>query len=302
MVLHPVFGASDIVWQADHDQVAVNRVARALITSDEFKNAPFFYMMGNTLPFYHQSLEVAEPEPNFPLFDRLRASGITNYFAFFHSYGNTEEILWADLPPGMAGVLGAFSTRRVGGFTDMEIEYLKALSTPLAMAVKGTTTYELAQALLDTYLGKYSGGHVLDGLVERGDGHLIDCVLWYCDLRDSTRLADETPLDDYLATLNDYFDCTAGAVLDHGGEARRRAAGSDNGAGGNGHGGRPVRPVGKFLGRVRGRNPGVHADRCVFVAAADPPRRRARPRKSRRPRRYGARRGTRFLQARIRRE
>ncbi len=218
MVLHPVFGASDIVWQADHDQVAVNRVARALITSDEFKNAPFFYMVENTLPFYHQSLEVAEPEPNFPLFDRLRASGITDYFAFFHSYGNTEEILWADLPPGMAGVLGAFSTRRVGGFTDMEIEYLKALSTPLAMAVKGTTTYELAQALLDTYLGKYSGGHVLDGLVERGDGHLIDCVLWYCDLRDSTRLADETPLDDYLATLNDYFDCTAGAVLDHGGE------------------------------------------------------------------------------------
>lgn len=59
---------------------------------------------------------------------------------------------------------------------------------------------------------------MLDGLVERGDGRLIDCVLWYCDLRDSTRLADETPLDDYLATLNDYFDCTAGAVLDHGGE------------------------------------------------------------------------------------
>ena len=100
----------------------------------------------------------------------------------------------------------------------MEIAYLKAMSMPLAMAIKATTTYDLAQALLDTYLGKYSGGHVLDGLVERGDGHLIDCVLWYCDLRDSTRLADETPLDDYLVTLNDYFDCTAGAVLDHGGE------------------------------------------------------------------------------------
>ena len=218
MVLHPVFGADDIVWEADHDQVAVSRVARAVLTAPEFQNAPFFHMASNAIPFYRQSLEEAEPEPNYPLFDRLRAMGITDYFAFFQSYGNTEELLWADLPPGMAGVLGAFSTRRAGGFADLEIGYLKAMSVPLALAIKAATTYDLSKALLDTYLGKYSGGHVLDGLVERGDGRLIDCVLWYCDLRDSTRLADETPLDEYLATLNDYFDCTAGAVLDHGGE------------------------------------------------------------------------------------
>ncbi len=218
MVLHPVFGADDIVWEADHDQVSVNRVSRSVLTTPEFQNAPFFHMASSGIPFLRQSLEQPATDQNFPIYDRLRAAGITDYFAFFQSYGNTEELLWADLPPGMAGVLGAFSTRRAGGFADMEIEYLKAMSMPLATAVKATTTYDLAGALLDTYLGKYSGGHVLDGLIERGDGRLIDCVLWYCDLRDSTRLADETPLDEYLATLNDYFDCTAGAVLDHGGE------------------------------------------------------------------------------------
>ncbi len=218
MMLHPVFGAVDVVWEADHDQVSVSRVARRILTTPEFQNTPFFQMASHGIPFQRHSLEEPQPDQNFPLFDRLRAAGLTDYFAFFQSYGNTEEMLWADLPPGMAGVLGAFSTRRAGGFADLEIEYLKAMSLPLAMAVKATTTYDLSKALLDTYLGKYSGGHVLDGLVERGDGHMIDCVLWYCDLRDSTRLADETPLDDYLATLNDYFDCTAGAVLDHGGE------------------------------------------------------------------------------------
>lgn len=218
MVLHPVFGATDVVWEADHDQVSVSRVPRGIITKPEFQNAPFFHMAANGIPFERHLIEQAELETEYPLFDRLRASGTTDYFAFFQSYGNTEELLWADLPPGMAGVLGAFSTRRAGGFADLEIEYLKAMSVPLAMAIKATTSYDLSKALLDTYLGKYSGGHVLDGLVERGDGRLIDCVLWYCDLRDSTRLADETPLDDYLVTLNDYFDCTAGAVLDHGGE------------------------------------------------------------------------------------
>ena len=218
MILHPVFGATDIVWEADHDQVAFNRVPRGALTTPEFQNAPFFHMAANGILFERYLIEQRELEKEYPIFDRLRATGTTDYFAFFQSYGNTEDLLWADLPPGMAGVLGAFSTRRAGGFAELEIEYLKAMSVPLAMAIKETTTYDLSKALLDTYLGKYSGGHVLDGLVERGDGRLIDCVLWYCDLRDSTRLADETPLDDYLVTLNDYFDCTAGAVLDHGGE------------------------------------------------------------------------------------
>ena len=218
MVLHPVFGAFDIVWEADHDQVAVSRVPRALLTTPEFQNAPFFHMAANGIPYLHKNLEQPVSEDNYPLFERLQATGITDYFGFFQSYGNTEDLLWADLPSGMAGVLGAFSTRRTGGFADLEIEYLKAMSVPLAMAIKATTTYDLSKVLLDTYLGKYSGGQVLDGLVERGDGRLIDCVLWYCDLRASTRLADETPLDDYLAMLNDYFDCTAGAVLEHGGE------------------------------------------------------------------------------------
>jgi len=95
---------------------------------------------------------------------------------------------------------------------------LRALTLPLSFCVNANTTRELAKTVLDTYLGTHSGSQVLDGLIERGDGNLIDCVLWYCDLRDSTALADKMPLDKYLDMMNDYFECTAGAVLDHGGE------------------------------------------------------------------------------------
>ena len=56
------------------------------------------------------------------------------------------------------------------------------------------------------------------GLVEHGDGNLIDCVLWYCDPRVSTALADKMPVEEFLGMMNDYFECTAGTVLDHGGE------------------------------------------------------------------------------------
>ena len=72
--------------------------------------------------------------------------------------------------------------------------------------------------LLETYLGKTSGAKVLDGLVDRGDGRVIDCCLWFSDLRRSTAMANELDIDSYFATINEYFDCAAGAVLDHGGE------------------------------------------------------------------------------------
>ncbi len=218
MMLHPVFGAMDVVWEADNDQIRHGLVPREAITSEEFRNAPFFHMAADKVPFLRQRLDQGPAEREYPIFDRLRASGFTDYFAFYRSYGRTKEVKWADLPPGMEGTLGSYSTRRIGGFEDHEIENLKALTLPLALAIKSTTTYDLANALLDAYLGRYSGGHVLEGLVERGDGRIIDCVLWYCDLRSSTAMADELPVEDYLRTLDEYFDCTAGAVLDHGGE------------------------------------------------------------------------------------
>lgn len=218
MILHPIFGATDVVWEADNDTVRAERVSREIMTSEGFQNAPFFRMAADKIPFLRQRLDHDAEEGEYPIFARLRASAATDYLAFFHSYGRTDAVKWADLPPGMEGILGSYSTRRIGGFTNHEIDYLKALSAPLSLALKSMTSYELANALLDTYLGRYSGRHVLDGLVGRGDGRLIDCVLWFCDLRNSTEMADDMALDAYLETLDEYFDCTAGAVIDHGGE------------------------------------------------------------------------------------
>ena len=78
-----------------------------------------------------------------------------------------------------------------------------------------------AKELLYTYLGKRTGERVLSGLVKRGDGERIYAVIWYCDLRDSTSLSESMSLESFLGILNDFFDCTAGPVLDHGGEILR---------------------------------------------------------------------------------
>jgi adenylate cyclase len=75
-----------------------------------------------------------------------------------------------------------------------------------------------AENLLKTYLGERTGERVLAGRTKRGEGDKIHAVIWLCDLRDSTRLSEAIPVEDFFRSLNEFFDCTAGAVLEHGGE------------------------------------------------------------------------------------
>jgi adenylate cyclase len=82
-------------------------------------------------------------------------------------------------------------------------------------------TRQLAANLLDVYLGRQSGAKVLNGLVRRGDGDDVHAVIWFCDLRESTRLAETMSRTDFLRLLDQFFDATAGAVLAHGGEVLR---------------------------------------------------------------------------------
>jgi len=62
---------------------------------------------------------------------------------------------------------------------------------------------------------------VLEGQIQRGDGDEIDAVIWFSDLRESTSLSEALGERAFLELLNDYFEATAGAVLEHDGEVLR---------------------------------------------------------------------------------
>ncbi len=217
MLLHPVFGARDVIWDARTGHIKSEMATRNIIRSEAFQNSPFFNALSNGIPVGRYRLDGDEPLP-FPILQTLREEGVTDYLVFYRDYGRRELSLWEGLPQGLEGAVSSFSTRRLSGFSDEEVTYLQAINNLLALIVKAKTTQELSMTLLDTYLGTYSGGHVMDGLVERGDGRRIECVIWQCDLRGSTALAEALSMEDYLDTLDAYFDCTAGVVLDHGGE------------------------------------------------------------------------------------
>jgi adenylate cyclase len=85
-------------------------------------------------------------------------------------------------------------------------------------AVQGHAKSGSARGLLPIYLGKRTSERVLAGQAKRGTGEKIHAVIWLCDMRDSTLLSESMPIESFFALLSDFFDCTAGAVLTHGGE------------------------------------------------------------------------------------
>lgn len=218
LFLHPVFGAIDTAWDSQSDRVTETVQPRSKFDSAEFRNSPFFQAALHGIRYQRFRLSQAADPGEYPLLKQLRASNVTDYLVFYRDFGRRDLSLWNGLPQGMEGALGSFATRRTSGFHDREIAHLFNLSTVLSMVIKSKSRHMLTGTLLQTYLGAHSSRRVLQGLIERGSGRKIDCVIWLSDLRQSTRLAETLSMDDYLSLLNTYFDCTAGAVLDHGGE------------------------------------------------------------------------------------
>ncbi|MDP7342382.1 MAG: hypothetical protein QF767_03250 [Alphaproteobacteria bacterium] len=62
MILHPVFGALDVTWEAQSDTVRNDKMPRSGFTLAEFQNAPFFYSSVNQLPFERYHIEGGDLE------------------------------------------------------------------------------------------------------------------------------------------------------------------------------------------------------------------------------------------------
>jgi adenylate cyclase len=87
---------------------------------------------------------------------------------------------------------------------------MRGVLTPLALVFRLAIKDQIAKAALNTFHGPLVGGRILSGTIKRGDGERLAAALWYSDLRNSTGLADQLPVDAFLDLLNAYFDCAAG--------------------------------------------------------------------------------------------
>jgi adenylate cyclase len=208
-VLHPLYGASALSWTAAG--VAVENFAHAggVGSSQAFLRSPLAHLLSHDLPMLRRRLSGPEALIDFPVLEQLKERGGHDYLLLRVAFGSGE---------GLRGIMCSWLCQRKAGFTDNEIAILQRLTNRLAGALKARLERGIAHSLANTYLGNRAGEAVLHGAIKRGDGEKIEAALWYCDLRRSSTIADEQPVEVFLGLLNQYFEMTAGSIRAHGGE------------------------------------------------------------------------------------
>lgn len=216
-ILHPVVGLIDTQWQQATGRVDTRYTTRETVRNTVRVDVPFSTLMRGEAPEVLADLTDPEALSRYGLFRALAADGITGYAAFNRHYGLLQP-LHMEHAEGFRGAAVSFATRRFSGFTEADLDGLRRIMTPLCTNIRVADEHFVSTRIAEAYLGRISARQVLAGSVERGDGRLIDCAIFYSDMRGSLPLSRQLETQDYLDTVNTYFECLATSITDHGGE------------------------------------------------------------------------------------
>ena len=205
-LLHPLLDARGCRWQRDLGIVKEN-YARQGMPEEEWRLSPFRYLMEqDDATELRRRLEDGHRPGEFPLLDRFRAQGSTDYLALAISAASGVR------RGSREGLICSFQTDRPGGFRDAEVALLRRVAVLLALGFKAIIAIETADTLMGTYLGLDAGRRVLAGAIERGVAETVRAVLWYSDLEGFTPIADHASPDELIALLNDYAEIVVDQV------------------------------------------------------------------------------------------
>lgn len=206
--LHPQVVGVTYTWERGKDEVEKFEAPHSILASDGYLKSPYAAIFEGAGGM-RRRLDVPDTEFEFPVLRELHERGATDYVAM--------PIHFRD---GQINAM-TIATDRPGGFESHELDQVYDALPALARVAELHAMQRTARTLLETYIGRHTGDRVLRGLIKRGDGEEIYAVIWFCDLRNSTPLADSMARAEFVGVLNDFFDCMAGSVLAHGGEVLR---------------------------------------------------------------------------------
>ncbi|MEX0280574.1 MAG: DUF427 domain-containing protein [Arenibacterium sp.] len=203
--LHPLIVGKNYVWNRKNGKVATYAPSYEIHDHPAFVNSPLRHV-ANGLGGIRQRLGDVAPEHGFPVLDDLKGEGATDYVAMPMTFSD-----------GRVHVL-TMTSDHPEGFSTSDLGLVFECSSAISRFYEVFMQKENAQSLLETYVGKRSGARVLGGDIRRGDGDEIDAAIMFCDLRDSSHLAETLGQDEYLSLLNRFFETATESVQAHGGE------------------------------------------------------------------------------------
>jgi adenylate cyclase len=212
--LHPIYEGRGFRWT---DTATNERETFEYISSTEgdaaknWRRSVFHYMLQSGDDELMLDLTSGAAH-GFPQIGDLAEKGHRHFLAFVHRFGDA----------GTLGQMDCFYsywlTRRAEGFRDGQLAALRDLVPVLGLAIKSAQQVDIARTLGRVYLGRDASEQVLRGRISRGVTERINAVLWFSDLRGSTRISESIGPDEIIPFLNDYAEASIEAIHEVGGD------------------------------------------------------------------------------------
>ena len=212
--LHPSFESVSLIWRRGRG-ISEQEFVHGAGSTSSWLQSPFASMIDQWVGMLRRPLTGDSALLDFPVLETLRDDGFTDYFAMIVPF-DSANISVSDTHQD--GIATSWVTDRAGGFSDTHLAALQNAVPRLAVACKLAIREQIARNVAEAYLGPSAGREVLSGHIRLGDYETIRAIAWYADLRDSTGRVERLGMERYLALLNGFLGCTAGAAMAHGGE------------------------------------------------------------------------------------
>ena len=202
--LHPLVMARRFLWRPGAP-IEVFEASFAVAEEATFLTSPVL-VVRQTGQAIRRRLADPECPVDFPILREFLDEGVTDYLALPLRFID-DEIHVVTL-----------TTRRAGGFFDADVAALDSLLAPLARVTEIRALRFTAVTLLNAYVGREAGEHILAGRIRRGQTDSIRAVIWLSDMRGFTKRADTMSPEALIAVLNVFFDKLVPAIEAEGGE------------------------------------------------------------------------------------
>jgi adenylate cyclase len=181
--------------------------APGVSSGTQFRRSPIGYLVERNLGGERWKLEDPEVVGRFPLFQELRADGITEYAL--------QVVPFSKGRTGLHGAALSMATDRPGRFSDAEIEEAARILPALSLVAYRIGLLHVATETLGAYLGPQTGARVLQEKI-RQLGHFSRLAA-----RRSQRLhGARRPRwgTEVVGWLNQHLECIGDAVAERNGE------------------------------------------------------------------------------------
>ncbi len=200
---HPEVYVRNVEWKAP-GQLNVRPRKHEIVASPEYMGSPAAQIFEGASSIRKRLTGGAALD--LPLYVELAAAGATDYYATSLAFAESGRSFFS------------FATDTENGFDDDALQLFDELAPFLGLRLEIDASRFTLQSLLSVYLGENAAARVVSGSFRRGGGEIIRCAIFFSDMRGFTNLADHSSPLDVVRTLDDYFECVAGPVGNHGGE------------------------------------------------------------------------------------